>query len=392
MENITQYYLKELTIEDFELHSNLCKDKIDFVNHFICLFCHCIVINPRCCTKCQKITCKKCIEVYLQDNTNCPLRCQPYTERLLTLIEKQTLNSLTLSCPVSNLCLDEMKYELLPKHITKCAYMKLKAICRGCSVAIKTSNDHHEIKEHVETCSEIAIPCEFCSTLVRRGLMPGHLDICENRIVECNFCKCELKQSMIEYHTRADCVTTVRDEYEKKIYNLTKEFNDKKKQFEEYKSIKQKEINELKEIEKKLRSQLYSRNYTVKELIAQLGAANYAEFTVDRMAVYDFEFGEFIAEWEGFVCFQRDKDKKDEGYCELRNCDYKIQYKFNIRPYVSYIDIRFKDNRFSVTLQKLSLKIGKEMKNSAVKFWFNEEKMNEFKNKYEEFIILLKEG
>jgi len=63
------------------------------VDHFLCIICSDMVLNPKMCQKCQHIFCSKCIDEWVKSNKFCPFKCS----------NKEEMKFIKLPCSVAKM-------------------------------------------------------------------------------------------------------------------------------------------------------------------------------------------------------------------------------------------------------------------------------------------------
>ena len=83
----------------------------------ICPLCKNIYINPLSCLKCQGVFCKKCLDIWSQNNNEiCPNNCEE-PEYIKTLAKNEILSKLKFICVG---CENEILYEEAENHHNLC--------------------------------------------------------------------------------------------------------------------------------------------------------------------------------------------------------------------------------------------------------------------------------
>jgi hypothetical protein len=168
-----KYELKELAIQDNDIHSKLLDQAPEIIDEYLCHICLYLVKEPVACSNCEEIMCSKCIQQNLKHSNKCPKCKSIFSEKAVPRKVKSILDSLTMKCPNNNKnCKIRTKYPFsINEHLNICPYTDRIAICKGCRAEIKTTNKLIEIDEHIKTCEDVDINCPTCDSLVKRYLV-----------------------------------------------------------------------------------------------------------------------------------------------------------------------------------------------------------------------------
>eukprot|EP00347_Sterkiella_histriomuscorum_P003681 403363351 len=98
----------------------------DIEQHYICLFCYGVVLDPTECRECQSLYCKGCIG---KSSQICPNRCTQNEFQQVNRIVRNALVNKEFKCQNQSWCTEVIKYENYIKHFEEC---KDVAAVNGC--------------------------------------------------------------------------------------------------------------------------------------------------------------------------------------------------------------------------------------------------------------------
>ena len=102
----------------------MCIDSVhDICNCPVCLG---VVIEPKQCSECQKLTCSECVEKWLSDHNDCPAGCgRKFESQRVHPLAERDLERLTFKCKH---CDDLFSYTDAESHIRKHFVAKSKCV------------------------------------------------------------------------------------------------------------------------------------------------------------------------------------------------------------------------------------------------------------------------
>eukprot|EP00347_Sterkiella_histriomuscorum_P023414 403334730 len=100
----------------------------DIEQHYICLFCYGVVLDPTECRECQSLYCKGCFE---QNNYKCPKRCEKGEYQPINRYVKNQLNKMQFKCQNQPECTEVIEYESYIKHYRECGVIAIDEGCGG---------------------------------------------------------------------------------------------------------------------------------------------------------------------------------------------------------------------------------------------------------------------
>eukprot|EP00347_Sterkiella_histriomuscorum_P015860 403355409 len=89
----------------------------DIEQHYICLFCYGVVLDPTECRECQSLYCKGCLQ---QSHMKCPMRCSGLEYQPLNRFVKCSLEKTSFKCQNYPACREVIKYVNYSKHYEEC--------------------------------------------------------------------------------------------------------------------------------------------------------------------------------------------------------------------------------------------------------------------------------
>lgn len=96
------------------------------IEFFSCIICSDIVINPKMCSTCNHIFCKKCIDEWLKTNKFCPFKCSEKEDMIFAKIPesiKTMYENLKIKCSKTG-CSEILPLKDLFKHENNCGSFK----------------------------------------------------------------------------------------------------------------------------------------------------------------------------------------------------------------------------------------------------------------------------
>ena len=213
-------------------------EKLEVLDELIkCPICFNYLNKPFECEICGGLFCEGCIQNWLKNKQECPLRCSELRIKRADINARKLLNIIELRCrnyPDCN-CID--KYWDLLAHEEKCNFQKIRCPNYCCKYQAKFS----DLKNHLLTCEYSNIQCGFCKAIFMRAEFPSHLEqhqknnnfyikpcyICNSnqdiRRCLCNECICAncLEENDLSSHKNCFAFTTGLN-YTNKIYNVSK--------------------------------------------------------------------------------------------------------------------------------------------------------------------------
>jgi hypothetical protein len=212
------FHLQEINTDDFEFSVDTCKFQKEIIEVFTCLICLNLANNPRCCSYCEGITCKRCTEQIKKTNHLCPKGCgKRYQVRELTLTERFILNSIGIDCVYN--CGTVSKYEFLKQHLATCQNAERIGVC-VCGAEIATNNFCIEIMEHVDKCPEVDVSCPDCGNQVKRKKLTEHERVCEYRMIKCEDCGFKCQKIEMPLHDRPTCARLMKEEFRRSTQEM----------------------------------------------------------------------------------------------------------------------------------------------------------------------------
>ena len=130
-------------------------------NFFVCPVCVNVVIDPKECSGCQSLFCKKCIEPWLErGNNHCPKKCKGNEEVEFKEVHRFVMNELhelLFKCQ-NHGCGQQNTYQAAISHFKRCE--QLMQPCRlGCGMGVLGKDmDYHCTKQ----CENFQLTCDKC--------------------------------------------------------------------------------------------------------------------------------------------------------------------------------------------------------------------------------------
>ncbi|CDW83237.1 UNKNOWN [Stylonychia lemnae] len=118
----------------------------EFEQHYVCLFCYGVVLQPVECRECQSLYCKDCLA---SPDVKCPKMCGGNEYSKINRIVMNTLNKMNFKCQNNPKCEDKITYENYYKHYSECE----KGQCdnEDCKTKFKVlSGELHQLKEQLK--------------------------------------------------------------------------------------------------------------------------------------------------------------------------------------------------------------------------------------------------
>ena len=293
---------------------------------FICQICLFFVIDPVECLTCNSIFCKKCLYEYTLYSKRCPNRCD-INYRPVNRILKQLINSVKVPCLFYHKgCREILTYETYYSHLKICEFNPY--MCNQCYLVDVKEN----VENHCKICKKKQLKdfsnnnksrfvCKYCNIeiisfeekqfwydeykinkYVRKFLI--HEYLCNEQIIFCNFCEKNFRLYDFMRHTenngclinqlnnKINYLSHKIDYYEsniknKKILNDEEEIKNYKEMSQIKKleipysqrygitqslitnQIKQEEMNEIKNEEKRLKKEKFMKENSLYEKIAK---------------------------------------------------------------------------------------------------------------------------
>ncbi|CAF3364407.1 unnamed protein product [Rotaria socialis] len=154
-------------------------------DEYFCPICRFLLWDPRSCSSCQNLFCRKCIQIWLKHSNasrQCPFRCPAYEERNCPPSFSSLLSKTKIKCRNTSLgCTEVLSYDLLERHENvECKF--LTRTCRECMQSILVS----EFDEHIKIpgkCSPCPIQCIICQLFIEKHEFQDHFRQCyQNRL------------------------------------------------------------------------------------------------------------------------------------------------------------------------------------------------------------------
>lgn len=191
-----------------------------------CSICYDIIREPQICTSCTHGFHSECLQKWLETHSTCPC-CRAYniTTRNLTNVERECLQIQKLKCshckqefhwpyicdhelscdqrPHECLCGQEMSFEKLPEHISKCsAIKKLKTCCFYCNKRIPRT----KYSQHLNQCEYNVVQCTICNEEIAFGKYISHIKECIHNVGQtCPLCSNTISYADYQLHVQS-CV------------------------------------------------------------------------------------------------------------------------------------------------------------------------------------------
>ena len=147
-----------------------------------CCICCYFLINPRMCSKCQTLYCKRCIYRWTaKNNQKCPMLCGEFIDCEPNVTAKNVLNMIEFRCPSKSENCGNIPYEKIVSHVENCEYVPRAYECSGCFR--KYGREH--IIFHVNECDFIYIDCKNCSKKIKRLDQALHDSECTIKCEKC---------------------------------------------------------------------------------------------------------------------------------------------------------------------------------------------------------------
>jgi len=197
------------------------------VEELICPICESLVINPVCCSKCEKPFCKYCIDTWLKKKNTCPNRCV-YKEAELPRILRNLLNKVKVKCPNHELgCKEIILYENYEKHLNNCEYAQWRCLGENCGYV----NTKAKVIDHVNNdCTKLKEKCKWCGLSFDVSEFLYHFNNCDFMNETCIYCGMNINKNNVNTHTHDYCCDKVVKNYEKMVAQLRDEINSLKSQ------------------------------------------------------------------------------------------------------------------------------------------------------------------
>eukprot|EP00347_Sterkiella_histriomuscorum_P015939 403355110 len=128
----------------------------DIEQHYICLFCYGVVLDPTECRECQSLYCKGCMT---KPDINCPKVCGSNEYCKVNRIVMNTLNKMVFYCQFHPKCEDKITYENYAKHFHDCDKGKLPE-CERDDCRIGKKNMEEQIAHLRQQLAELEIQKE----------------------------------------------------------------------------------------------------------------------------------------------------------------------------------------------------------------------------------------
>ena len=236
---------------------NLVLDNFkDMSKDLICSVCYFIPLNPYICSKCEKIICKECYEIYKK----CPFRCKystfsPINNRIL----KNLMEKIEFKC-INKKCNNIILYKDYKNHILfNCEYSEYE-----CKLCKNFKGIKNECFLHFNECGLNEIYCKFCNNKIKNYLLEEHMRKCENEKTNCKYCYKLYLRKDLEFHENFECddflllCNKCNSNYKRKeIHNnekcLINQVNNLKLKLKEVENEKEKLKNENKKLNIKVK-------------------------------------------------------------------------------------------------------------------------------------------
>ena len=213
-------------------------DKLQVIEDLIkCPICLNILNNPYECELCGSLFCEDCIQNWLKNKPNCPMRCQELKIKRANVNARKLLNVIELRCQNHPDCNFSGKYWDLLSHEEKCKFQKIECPNNIC----KFKGNFSDLKNHLTICEFGNIQCGFCKSKIPRNDMNEHLNnhqknntffikscsLCGSdqdiRRCICNECICANCLEENEFNSHKECNSFATGlNYTNKVYNISK--------------------------------------------------------------------------------------------------------------------------------------------------------------------------
>lgn len=104
--------IKLMEISIMKLEEEICIS--EYYQDFVCSICLNIVEDPVCCSSCESLNCKDCMNA----NKNCPKCRKELKETSIPRMVKNCLSALRFNCPLN--CSKTFNYEKKMQHFSEC--------------------------------------------------------------------------------------------------------------------------------------------------------------------------------------------------------------------------------------------------------------------------------
>ena len=142
-----------------------------FRQYYNCTICKLVVEDPKECTDCNKLTCKKCINQWKLKNDTCPgCKCNINIDKNVNRLVMDSLNKTAFVC---DQCSKSFKYETRRQHWDSCEVFQCKM--KNCHYKGSTFSSLEELEAHwVDQCNAIPLKCNVCEAYSKRQEVGDH--------------------------------------------------------------------------------------------------------------------------------------------------------------------------------------------------------------------------
>lgn len=147
-----------------------------------------VVDDIVCCSECEGLFCKGCLQAWMTKSNDCPLCKEPFESGKISRKVMQMLNISEFQCPY--MCGEVFKYEYRKEHFSKC--IQIAQNSKECSFCKqKVSDMKGGLATHLRTaCDSDILKCPDCDL----NIYQMYFDRCALRQRKGHECKRDLKE------------------------------------------------------------------------------------------------------------------------------------------------------------------------------------------------------
>ena len=179
--------------------SNLVyEEKKGITDHYKCVICIELALDPLFCSKCNAVYCRRCLNDYSSHNQkpHCIYKCGSSEFIGPTNKEREILDLIRLKCVYKG-CDTFINFLGFNEHLKKCSFRKYHCNNNPC----EQEGLLHEMEDHVNKCIYREIVCQFCKNKIIFNNKENHLNQeCPEYNVKCIECGLTIKKEDYEKH------------------------------------------------------------------------------------------------------------------------------------------------------------------------------------------------